>query len=68
MLGLICAGLEGAPDAQRALAKAAVLPLLAFFLFEHDLARLRRGPFVILPPHSHFIRRFPIRGANFSDE
>jgi hypothetical protein len=29
-------------------------------------ARLRRGSFVILPPH--FIWRFPIRGANFSDE
>lgn len=37
MLGLICAGLEGVPDAQQARAKAAILPLLAFFLFEHDL-------------------------------
>jgi hypothetical protein len=25
------------------------------------MARLRRGSFVILPPHSHFIWRFPIR-------
>jgi hypothetical protein len=30
--------------------------------------RPRRGSFVILPPHSHFIWRFPITGTNFSDE
>jgi hypothetical protein len=31
-------------------------------------ARLRRGSFVILPPHSHFIWRFPLRGTNCGDE
>jgi hypothetical protein len=32
------------------------------------MARLRRGSSAILPPHSHFIWRFPIRGTNCSDE
>ena len=37
-------------------------------LLEGGAARLRRGSLVTLPPHSHFIRRFPIRGAGCSDE